>query len=91
VIPAIAGRPLQPFWMAPVIRDIEARIAAQAEFLDPATSSDRRAEIAARYKARFVLVHKRDRTSASLVEALEVSGATLVYDRGDFQLVALSH
>jgi hypothetical protein len=91
VIPAIAGRPLQPFWMAPVIPDIEARTAAQAEFLDPATASDRRAEIAARYNARFVLVHKREGTSASLVRVLEASGATLVYDRGDFQLVALSH
>ena len=90
VIPAIAGRPLRPFWMAPVARDIDDREAAQAEFLDPATPSDRRAEIVAKYKARFVLVHKRERNSASLVQALEASGATLVYDGGGLQLVALS-
>ena len=91
VIPAIAGQPLRPFWMAPVVRDVDARTAAQLEFLDPATSSDRRAEIATRFNARFVLVHKRERTSASLVHALQASGATLVYDGNGFQLVALRH
>jgi alpha-1,6-mannosyltransferase len=89
VIPAIAGQPLRPYWMAPVVHDVDARKEAQAEFLDPATSSDRRAEIAATYKARFVIVHARNRDSASLVRALEASGATLVYDRDGFQLVAL--
>jgi hypothetical protein len=89
VIPAIAGKPLQPFWMAPVVGDIEARKRAQAEFLDPATSSGRRAEIAARYKARYVLLRERGHNSASLVRALEASGATLVYHRDGFRLVAL--
>jgi hypothetical protein len=89
VIPAIAGQPLRPFWMAPVVRDVAARTAAQAEFLDPATPTSRRAEIAAKYDARFVLVHKRERTSAPLVRALESSGATLVYDRDGLQLLAL--
>jgi alpha-1,6-mannosyltransferase len=89
VIPAIAGKPLQPFWMAPVVGDIEARKRAQTEFLDPATSSDRRAEIVARYKARYVLLHERGHNSASLVRALEASGATLVYRQDGFRLVAL--
>ena len=89
VIPAIAGRPLQPFWPASVVRDIEARTAAQAEFLDPTTSSQRRAEIAARYKARYVLLHEREQNSASLVRALESSGATIVYRQDGFRLVAL--
>lgn len=89
VIPAIAGKPLQPFWMAPVASDIEARKRAQAEFLDPATSSDRRAEIAGKYEATYVLLHKRERTSASLVRALEASGATIVYRQDGFWLVAL--
>jgi alpha-1,6-mannosyltransferase len=89
VIPAIAGKPLQPFWMAPVVSDFEARKSAQAEFLDPGTSSDRRAEIAAKYKARYVLLHEREPDSASLVRALEASGATVVYRQDGFRLVAL--
>jgi hypothetical protein len=89
VIPAIAGKPLRPFWMAPVVGDIEERKRAQAEFLDPATSSERRAEIAARYKARYVLLHEREHNSASFVRALEASGATIVYRQGGFRLVAL--
>jgi len=89
VIPAIAGKPLRPFWMAPVVSDFEARKEAQAEFLDPATSPDRRAEIAAKYKARYVLLHERERNSASLVRALEASGGALAYDRNGFRLVAL--
>jgi hypothetical protein len=90
VIPAIAGEPLQPFWMAPVVGDIEARKRAQAEFLDPATSSARRAEIAATYKVRYVLLHEREHDSASLIRALEASGATLVYHQKGFRLVALA-
>ena len=87
VIPALAGKPLQPFWMAPVVSDIEERKRAQVEFLDPATSSDRRAEIAAKYKARYVLLHEREHNSASLVRALEASGATIVYRQDGFRLV----
>jgi hypothetical protein len=90
VIPAIAGKPLQPFWMAPVVTDIDARKRAQAEFLDPATSSDRRAEIAAKYEARFVLLHERGHNGAALVRALEASGATLVYRQDGLRLVALN-
>jgi hypothetical protein len=88
VIPAISGQPLRPFW-PPVPKDAGARAAAQAEFLDPATPSARRAEIAAKYKARFVLVHRRDPETASVVRALESSGARIVYDRNGFQLLAL--
>jgi hypothetical protein len=90
VIPAIAGKPLQPFWMAPVVTDIDARKRAQAEFLDPATSSDRRAEIAAKYEARYVLLHEREHNGAALVRALEASGATLVYRQDGLRLVALN-
>jgi uncharacterized membrane protein len=89
VIPALAGKPLQPFWMAPVVSDIEERKRAQVEFLDPTTSSDRRAEIAAKYKARYVLLHEREQNSASLVRALEASSATIVYRQDGFRLVAL--
>jgi hypothetical protein len=89
VIPAIAGQPLRPFWMAPVARDAGARSAAQAEFLDPATPSARRAEIAAKYKARFVLLHEHDQGTASLARALESSGARTVYERNGFLLLAL--
>ena len=89
VIPSLAGKPLQPFWMAPVVSDIEERKRAQVEFLDPATPSDRRAEIAAKYKARYVLLHEHERKSASLVRALEASGATTVYRQDGFRLVAL--
>jgi hypothetical protein len=89
VIPAIAGQPLRPFWMAPVARDAGARASAQAEFLDPNTTSERRAEIAAKYKARFVLLHTSARTTTPLVRALESSGATVVYDRNGFQLLTL--
>jgi hypothetical protein len=88
VIPAISGQPLRPYW-PPVPKDAGARAAAQAEFLDPATPSARRAEIAAKYKARFVLVHRHDPGTASLVRALESSGARIVYDRNGFQLLAL--
>jgi hypothetical protein len=91
VIPAIAGKPLRPFWMAPVVRDIDARTAAQAEFLDPATPAGRRAEIAAKYKARFVLVHERARKTAALVRALESGGARTIYDRNGVRLLALPH
>jgi hypothetical protein len=90
VIPAIAGQPLRPYWMAPVVSDFAARAAAQAEFLDPITPAARRSEIAAKYNARFVLLHRRGRTTASLVQVLESSGARVVYDRGDFKLVALA-
>jgi alpha-1,6-mannosyltransferase len=89
VIPAIAGRPLRPFWMAPVLDDIDERTAAQEEFLDPSTPSSRRAEIQARYEARFVLLHERARTTPDLVRALESSGAKLAYARDGFQLLAL--
>jgi hypothetical protein len=89
VIPAIAGQPLKPFWMAPVPRDAGARATAQAEFLDPATPSGRRADIATKYKVRFVLLHKSARTTTALVRALQSSGAALVYDQHDFQLLAL--
>jgi hypothetical protein len=89
VIPAIAGKPLRPFWMAPVVPDIDARTSAQAEFLDPTTSAARRAEIAAKYKARFVLVHERGRRTTALVRALESGGARTVYNRNGFQLLAL--
>jgi hypothetical protein len=88
VIPAISGQPLRPFW-PPVPKDAGARAAAQAEFLDPATPSARRAEIVAKYRARFVLVHERDPETASLVRALESSGARVVYDRNGFQLLVL--
>jgi hypothetical protein len=89
VIPAIAGRPLSPFWIPPVADDIDRRIAAQEEFLDPVTSSSRRAEIQARYKARFVLLHERARTTPALVRALESSGATVAYEGDGFQLLVL--
>ena len=89
VIAAIAGKPLRPFWMAPVVRDIEERKRAQAEFLDPATPSDRRAEIVAKYQVRYVLLHEREHNAASLVRALEASGATIVYRQDGFRLVAL--
>ena len=89
VIPAIAGRPLKPFWMAPIIDDIDARSAAQDEFLDPSTPSSRRVEIQAKYKARFVLLHRGGRTTPDLVRALESSGATMAYEGDGFQLVAL--
>jgi hypothetical protein len=90
VIPAIAGQPLRPFWMAPVVRDIASRTSAEAEFLDPATPAARRAEIQSRYNARFVLIHKRNRAAASLVRQLQASGARMVYDRRGFELLELA-
>jgi hypothetical protein len=89
VIPAIAGQPLRPFWMAPVMHDIDARTAAQDEFLDPGTPSMRRAEIQAQYNARFVLLHKRAPTTPALVWALESSGAKLEYEGDGFQFLVL--
>jgi hypothetical protein len=90
VIPAIAGQPLRPFWMAPVVRDISSRTSAEAEFLDPATPAARRAEIQSRYNARFVLVHKRNPAVTSLLRQLQASGARIVYDRHGFELLELS-
>ena len=79
VIPAVAGQPLRPFWKAPAPRDADARAAAQAEFLDPATGSARRAEIRTRFNVRFVLIHARDRDATSMTRALESEGARVVY------------
>ena len=90
VIPAIAGQPLRPFWMAPVLRDIASRTSAEAEFLDPATPAARRAEIQSRYNARFVLIHKRNRTATALVRQLQANGARMVYDRRGFELLDLA-
>jgi hypothetical protein len=89
VIPAIAGQPLRPFWGAPPPRDAAARTAAQAEFLDPATTSDRRGAIQTRYKVRFVLLHPRDPGTTSLARTLESGGGKVVYDNDGFQLVVL--
>jgi hypothetical protein len=89
VIPAVAGQPLRPYWKAPGPSDAMTRAAAQAEFLDPATSSARRAEIRARFKVRFVLLHARDGYASSLIRALESEGATVAYDEDGFRLLAL--
>jgi hypothetical protein len=89
VIPAIAGQPLRPFWGAPAPRDAAARAAAQAEFLDPATTSDRRGAIQTRYKVRFVLLHPGDPGTTSLARTLESGGGKVVYDNDGFQLVVL--
>jgi hypothetical protein len=89
VVPAIAGQPLRPFWKAPAPPDADGRAAAQAVFLDPATTSARRAEIQARYNVRFLLVHPREDSAASLLRVLESDGANVVYRGDGIQLVAL--
>jgi hypothetical protein len=90
VIPAIAGQPLRPFWEGPAPPDADARAAAQTEFLDPATTSTRRAEIQARYDVRFLLLHPGEANAGSLLHVLGSDGARVLYDDDAFQLIALA-
>jgi hypothetical protein len=89
MIPAIAGRTLELGRPSPAIRDADARSAAQAEFLNPATTTARRAEIRVKYKVRFVLLHPGDPYAAQVAKALELAGARTLIEEHGFQLLAL--
>ncbi|MSO87914.1 MAG: hypothetical protein EXQ71_10410, partial [Acidimicrobiia bacterium] len=75
VIPALAGRTLALSVARPFVADADERLRAQREFLDPATSRERRGELQDRYRVRFVLLQAQDDRDRRLVVNLERAGA----------------
>jgi alpha-1,6-mannosyltransferase len=89
VIPALAGRTLTLSVARPFVADADERRQAQREFLDPATSRERRGELQRRYRVRFVLLQAHDDRDRRLVVKLQRAGASVAYRNSEFVLVEL--
>ena len=88
-IPALAGRTLTLSVARPFVADADERRQAQREFLDPATSRERRGELQRRYRVRFVLLQAHDDRDRRLVGKLQRAGASVAYRNAEFVLVEL--